>query len=47
VEGNIDEVRSLAFSPDGKLVASTQVDEAIILWDAASGKQIRVLKGSE
>ena len=34
---------SVAFSPDGKLLASGSVDDTVELWDMASGQEIRIL----
>lgn len=35
----------LAFSPDGKIVASGEVEQKIRLWDAETGKPLAVLEG--
>jgi WD40 repeat protein len=38
-------VESVAFSPNGKLLASGSRDETIKLWDVKTGKELATLKG--
>ena len=45
LKGHTDSVFAVAFSPDGKTLASGSFDKAIKLWDVATGKEIRTLAG--
>jgi RNA polymerase sigma factor (sigma-70 family) len=42
-----DWVRAVAFSPDGRVVASSGADPEIRLWDVATGKQLHALQGHQ
>src|SRR5690348_6713248 len=43
LKGHTDEVYALAFSPDGKALASAGQDASIRMWDLAAGKERAVL----
>jgi WD40 repeat protein len=43
--GHRDEVYALAFSPDGKVIASAGKEGIAKLWDASTGKEIRTFTG--
>ena len=45
LEGHTGWVNSVAFSPDGKILASGSGDETIRLWDATTGEHIETLSG--
>ena len=43
--GHSGSVRSVAFSPNGHVLASGSDDRTIKLWDTRTGRQIRTMKG--
>lgn len=45
LKGHRDCVNGLAYSPDGKLLASASSDGTVKLWDTSSYKEVRTLKG--
>jgi WD40 repeat protein len=45
LEGHSDSVRSVAFSPDGQLLASSSADNTIKLWDPTTGELRQTLEG--
>src|SRR5262249_54428654 len=45
LQGHTSSVHSVAFSPDGKTLASGSGDETIKLWDVATGKEQATIKG--
>src|SRR5579864_7014864 len=46
LKGHKEEVYSVAFTPDGKFLATGSFDNTIKLWDVAAAKEIRTFGGA-
>lgn len=45
LSGHIDEVTSIAYSPDGSLIATASKDTTLRLWSTSSGESLHTLNG--
>ena len=46
LKGHSKPLTSLAFSPDGKTLASSSVDKTIKLWDVTTGEEKAIFRGT-
>src|SRR5438046_2240027 len=46
LKGHTEAVYAVAFSPDGKQLATGSFDKTVRLWDTASGKEVKTFGGA-
>jgi WD40 repeat protein len=47
LKGHAEPIASVAFSPDGKFVATASFDHTLKLWETATGKEVKTLAGQQ
>ena len=45
LEGHVSDIKSVAFRPDGRMLASGSRDQTIMLWDTVTGLNLNTLQG--
>ena len=45
MSGHAFVIHGVAYSPDGRLIASAGADQVVKVWDTATGREVRTLKG--
>ncbi len=45
LRGHEDKILKMAWSPDGRFLASSSLDKTVGLWDTTKGKHLNFLKG--
>jgi WD40 repeat protein len=45
LEGHTEEIKGVAFSPDGRLAVSGGLDQTVKVWNLTTGKEVQTLRG--